>query len=207
MAYPIAGADVIQIRPNYSYGGQRYMNVLHYIIDDPGTMPAQGDTTLNDLLSAWRADNETQLLDCLATNCRFEYVDIQKIYPIRYRALRQSVSANGTSAGGAAKTGNVGSTITMRVDLATRNAGGSVHIPALPDAYMALGLLDPLQINNLDSYASSLISGLLGALTNAQATYAIAQVRTLPAVINPVTAYVSQLEARVMRRRTIGVGQ
>lgn len=207
MAYPIAVGDVFQVRCNYLYASQRYMNVLHYIVDDPGTSPTLGDQTLTDLLSAWRADNETQLTDCLATNCTFSYVEIQKIYPIRYRAIRQMVTAAGTSAGGAAATGNLGSTITMRVDIARRNAGGSVHLPCVPDAYVAAGMLDALQLNNNESYASSLISGLLGPITNAQATYAIASVRTDPITIEPATAYVAQPEARVMRRRTIGVGQ
>lgn len=197
-------ADSILVSIRGRIYGQQTITTYPYIV--------QAATGQPDMLTAfglWAAQMQgagglvTTYLATTGQNFTVTELWIQDIRPQRYAAFRYLVNETG-ELNTSSQTTNVAGVITRRGALANRSAIGSVHIPIPSDsAWIVAGRLTPGMQTQLDLHAASMtaiieVGGLTlqpGLLNNASGL-----------VSTPVTLAFPQETARVMRRRTVGLG-
>lgn len=208
MAFPVNVGNLLQLRINTTVVGQRCLNVLHYIITTEGSS-TDGDTVLDDLLSA--ASAAGQIVDAvtefMAPNCTIDYADLQVIFPDRFRSVRRTYNAPGGGLDGTCTTANVAVVITKRVDQAFKNAGGSLHLAGVGEEGYANGLLIGDTLTQGAAVRDAIDNTLTGPVTGTVITPVIARIVTPVATTRIITSALLQPEVRIMRRRTVGVGQ
>lgn len=143
---------------------------------------------------------------CTVENYQMDYMTLQKIDPTRLRAVRQDINAPGTLANPGA-TVNQAAVVTKHGEEAARWSIGSWHQAGLPaSAYGPTGTIDPAILGALEDALEILDTA--GAAAEVPGTN-LQSVLFNPANPTRVTAVVGmfpQSTARVMRRRTVGLG-
>lgn len=177
------------------------------------------DSTENNVITAcsnfaadWKAGAVSPFLAflaCCSPEYNADYVYCQKISPTRYVPGFNNVNLPGTNANATNST-NQAAVVTRGTQLAGRAQIGSVHIPGLADANM---------LNGKCTAAFRTLMGTFGSkMLNDFASITDATLVTEPVLLhyNRTTKVytgtrlfrtLSQETARVMRRRTIGVGK
>lgn len=209
MALPLN--SVIEVTYQSRFANQQYMNVLHYAVAAASASPTV-TVELNRILDALDTPGEFgilgELLAVLPPNCMLTNITVQGVTP--GRTIRQSRVINEAGVWPtAALTGNLGATITKQTDLGGRRFVGSIHVPCLPPDAHALGELNELYIAPLLTLKDAMLVPIVDPVDGGQYDPVIlhrpSALSPTPAP-TPITAGVVQPQARVMRRRTVGVG-
>jgi len=184
---------------------QRVANTFKYVvIEAPGVLVEQV-TAFNALYSAMDAVNK--LIQDFLVNCPDNYalneVWFQVVSPTRFAAIKIFADQGGNS-GADALTANLAAVVTRRGELANRRNISSLHVPAPTDI---------LFINNGNLTASYQSSMLLLA-NELTVEYTASGYKFSPSIWGesitdpvPITQAELQPTARVMRRRTLRVGE
>lgn len=185
--------------------GQRQMTVLHYRLSNVTAPINQYDAleTVDDRFAL--ADGPYDAIAAASGNdCEFQPVQLQWIYPTRYAYRRfasmpligQYVTACFPS--------NVSATILKKGEEAGRHSVGAVHLPNIPIETVAEGFFVAPYTTALDALAVAL-----------KTPYTLATTGTLTPIIankaslggsKDVFTTVVQLDSRVQRRRSVGLG-
>lgn len=201
--------DIVQISYLGRVFGQKTMLVRNYVFTGEGVIgqtPAQAtDAILTAVVPGGDTDAvAAAYLQCLPTNWQLEYVKAQIIKPIRYAAQTDEIFAAGTWASTALVPNNQGAVV-VRSALAGRKHRGVVKVGPLPSNAATAGLLTAEYYTALEAFANTLdnpltIPAIAGALYPVLYHFAT---NTKDAI----TSHETQKQARVIRRRTIGVGE
>lgn len=206
---PVAVGDIVQVVIQMRYSGQTYLNVLHYQSQQNWT-PALYEETLEQLLATIETDVVTGIIspykDVVPASVTFETLTAQRVYPTRDYYVREPVGTIGLY-DGTASSGNLGATISKRSVIAGRGRTGSFHTPCLPINAAVGGVLEADYRNLLEPLAQSLrfIQMEDGAGTGFQPGMFNPELGS-PNNWAPLLTTTVQQTARVMRRRTAGVG-
>lgn len=206
---PVALNDVVQVVIQMRYQSQIYLNVLHYQ-SLQNWAPALYEETLQQLSNTIENDVVTGIipayLPVVPPSVTFETITVQRVYPTRDYYVRSPVGSPG-EADGTTLAGSLGATITKLSQVSGRGRQGSFHVPALPTDAIVNGLVATGFLPVLNTLAQSLrlVQMEDGAGTGFQ-----------PGMFNPTLGgpnnfvplidTIVQNTARVMRRRTVGVG-
>lgn len=216
MAYPIDPNDVIQLNIVGFIHGQEVMNTLHYKMSQTSPSVADGETLLNALFTDM--DQAGGLLDLWAqtmpANLGGIFIELQKIYPLRYRKKVYTPTVTfGNRA--ASTTTNNAAVISLHGDAATRRSVGNKHLVTGPSDIDG-GLLDPgykgavtdLMEQMLVEYTlgTSVIIPIIWGKPRSAYTQCGRDYPALPALRTTVVGGIVEETARVMRRRTVGLG-
>lgn len=214
-SYVMAGlnaADIVQIKVNGTLFGQQIITSFHYQVVIPST---QSDTVTacTILAGSWSAGAVSPFLAfmaCCSPQYECDTITAQRIAPIRYRAGRTVMGLPGTNANDTTTT-NQAAVVTKATTLSGRAEVGSWHIPGLAQANIVDGSLSVAFKVLASTFASKTLNTFTdlvdGTLVIKPVLYHYRKPPLLPvAPLQLFTAFV-QPTARVMRRRTVGVGK
>jgi len=207
MPGPLAVGDRVMVTFRGTLAQQHILSTFWY-----GVSAITGVVNQTDAFTALRASLvaggglRPDYLACCPTNYTLDYIWIQNIRPTRWGKFTFGDNSPGTWAADA-PTANTSGVITRRGDLAIRKAVSTLHVPISSTAdVMADGLLTPAFKTPMTALAVEVIKSITTAGT--VVTY-------FPVIDNGpggadfqvITSAFVQETARVMRRRTVGLGE
>ena len=219
MAYAINGNAVCQATFRSRVFGQLCINTFHWRLDLGGGTLTNGSQFLDDFFDELNTPGgfNAKLAAAYGQAVLNVEVDLQWIDPDRFRKNTYVVIGGGLGAW-LATTANTSATLELRGDIADKRGRGIKHIPGIGGTAIASGLVAAptvVALNDLGLAAS--FDVLVGArimspiiFGRARAAYTKPDgtpVPALPKAYRPVTSFIVPQTARVMRRRTVGVGQ
>lgn len=208
----INAGDILDVTIHGTLFGQQIKTKFYYecLVTSTQNDPVTACTTF---AGSWKAGAVSPFLSFLAV-CPPEYnadvVSCQLIKPVRYRAGINAVSLPGTNASATTST-NQSAVITRAAIFSGRPYVGSIHIPGLAGANMLDGNLTAafkILCGTVASKMLNIFTDLTDGTTEARPV--LYHYRKPPAPALPASALFTafaQPTARVMRRRTIGVGK
>lgn len=150
---------------------------------------------------------ETPYLNCLADNYQLEEIRAQKISPVRYR---YASIARGTfgAYGDDSRTSNLNSVITMWAALAGRRYVANKHLGPIPEGAGVFtgGVVSVGYKASMDALLAKLLLGFTSNGGNVDLAPCIFHQPPLGGS-SLIVDGVSQSTVRVMRRRTVGLGE
>lgn len=204
MATPAPSGALWQLRLNYAMSGQRLLNTLTY--QQEGTVPdfrTAGDLLLAD---AQRANGLIEnILDCLSDDVTLTNIQAQMLLPTRQAAQRVNINLSGEQDEGTLPV-NCAQVIERRGDAANRRNVGSFHLPPPSAAVLDSERWNAVQLTRLQEVANLLTSAIIIAVP-VLAFFPVLLPKPLSSNLVPVTQAEVKINPRVMRRRTVGVGE
>lgn len=206
MPYVVTNGSVAAITLHGKHENQQVMNVFHYRVSSGGSL-TDGRAALQALMNAVKADDKlakvwTAALSVKATQLKMRG---QWISPTRFGFLEEALDPAVGGEAGDAMPVNLAASITRRTDNAGRDQVGTIHMPAIPTSFVLNGILTA---GALTAYGDVLTQALevLTTVDPAAEWFPILFHRTAPSVAQQLTGGTVQPTARVMRRRTVGLG-
>lgn len=218
MAYAIAGNSVCQVTCRGRLFGQEVMNVFHWRVDSGGGVIPDGAAFLGDFFAELSVVDTwfTKYLACLAPNIQNINADFQWIDLDRF-VKRNFIVAGGGAAVHIPTTANNAAVILLRADIADKRSLGVKHIPGLGGSAVAAGVLTGGITAALGDFGQQAILPVdVGARTMNPIVFGRARPEytdkhgvlhpAIPKSYRLITSYTVEDTARVMRRRTVGLG-
>lgn len=208
---PVNQGDLIQLTFVSRWNAQIIMLTTHYKCRTPASGSQSTAITLQGLIDYVDPAGANSLgdvyLKCLPENVILREMWAQKIYPAREVKQSKAVSYTGLWPTAEANTGNIDAVITLRTDKAGRSQVGNKHIGPMPqDAYTS-GQISGAMILAMETLGEGLVNALN---TPASGQYDPVIFHRngdgAAAKSDLIGSYVIQTTARVMRRRTVGLG-
>jgi hypothetical protein len=209
-ADPTAG-DIFMVSIRQSLLAQRLLSTFHVrIVTMGGSFPTL-DGFSNELYA--KLNNVGDLIPSfkavIPTNCFVDEVWIQRIYPTRARKRVYVDGAPGTGFG-TANTANVQGSITRQDDDALKRSTGHLHpvIAPIPTTTISNGELTAGPLAAMSTLASKML-GTVTLASGVQFQYVLFHKKDVPGLLkwSPIVATRRETSVRVMRRRTLRVGE
>jgi hypothetical protein len=185
--------------------GQLCMSIFHYQYDSGSVIP-DGQVALTDFLNKIRVAGKLKdkYLACIPDVVNDVTWHAQWIIPTRYRVTELAIPADAGLVPTAPMPSAVAVAITKRGELANRHNIGTLHMPAVPNTFVAQSMLTApgfLAYDDLGTQVKEPVTLTGGQLMNPvilnKADYILS-----PTILTTVT----QPTSRVNRRRTVGLG-
>lgn len=207
MPYAVANASVVALVLRGRMEGQDVMNVLHYRLSAGGTIN-DGRTYLQNFINVVNspAGLVSRWKNCLSAQVAGMLVTAQWIAPIRYGALTSTTVPGQGSQLGPAMPVNTAGAITRRTERAGRGEVGTIHMPGLIKDWVVNGLLTGAASTAYDDFAAISLQTVSVLAPTAVDFFPILYRRQAPFAPEALSNYAIQPTARVMRRRTVGLG-
>lgn len=206
MPYTIPPGAIAAVTLLGKHENQQVMNVFHYKVM-PVAPITDGRAYLDSFLTLLNTDANlvTAWKNCLSEKCVALQLRGQWIVPQRYAVIdRETAPGEGTVAGNAYPV-NTSCSITRRTDMAGRREVGTIHVPAVPESFLLNGNITEAGVTAYNLLGVESIRRITDPETDGE-WIPIHYGRSNPAEPNEITGYVLQPTARVMRRRTVGLG-
>jgi hypothetical protein len=204
MPYPIGNGNIVAVTFEGLLEGQQVMSTLHFRFDSFGPVP-NGGAELDELAAVIKGAGGlfSKWLACVSRDTLERNIAVQLIAPDRFvRRVYVWTQPNG-QAGTDAFSSNTSIALTKRGQAANRSNIGAVHMPGVPLSFVTGGLL-----NNAGVIGYTQLCGALVApqgTTNGNFVPVIFH-KAQPLDSEQVLTCDPQLNVRVQRRRTVGVG-
>lgn len=203
MAAPLPANSIVQVTIQSRMNNQTLLNVLTYQTGSVASVSYA--TTLDDLLTQLKAAGSLipAMGLCLNANCTITQLWAQPVYPDRLAPIFQSSGINGDQDSGYALPQNQALVIEKIGDPATRWGRGSFHLGGLDGQAISVGTINPAQDTLMRALADQLRTVMTGGVVS---FFPCLWSPKVPTRITRWNRYKVQQTARVMRRRTVGVG-
>lgn len=202
---PVGG--VIEVTVEGKIFGQTTMNVFHYTPLQASTLPDHRQEMTAFLTAHWGGAGGTisgALMQCCPEDWISTLVTAQPIRPTRM--IRVSITGGTAGGSGLANVTNLQASVTFRADRAARDAIGAKRI-CMADNQAQDGNLTVGYKGVVDTFAVIARTNLAVALGNALYMPVIFHRNADPGFTwDRIVESVVQPQARVIRRRTVGVG-
>lgn len=218
MSYAISGNSVCQVTLRSKLFNQTCINTFHYRLDLGGGTVSDGAAFLADFNDALGIADTfySAYRGCLPAACAPIEVDLQWIDLDRFVKRSFGVGPIGL-AGHVPTTANLSSDVMLRADISDRRSVGVKHIPGLGGNAVAAGLVQVDLLDLLTELGSqATLPVTVGTRTMTPIIFGRARAAYtdkhgvvhpgIPKSYRPVTQGLAETTARVMRRRTVGVG-
>lgn len=208
---PILQGDLIQLTFVGRWQQQVIMLTTHYKCRTPPDGSMTTGLALSNLIDFVDPAGANSLGDvyikCLPENYTLREIWAQKIYPAREVKIQRPVSYAGLWATADAETGNVDAVVTLRTTKAGRSQVGNKHIGPMPADGYTSGLISAAMVIAMTTLAEGLILSLSPATAGVYDPCIYHRGGDGAAAKSDLVAsYAVQTTARVMRRRTVGLG-
>lgn len=204
---PIQDGAVLEVIFWSRLSGQRIMNTFQYKMTSPP--PVDHDYRAELELVAQFIMGTNGLLEdylpMLPTDMIVDRLTIQPVWPIRQRYMSWTIAQNGTSTFASANTANQAVSIKRTSETVGPRGVGRVQIP-VPRTAVVAGLIDPAYIT---TEAQAMADEMLDPMvTSTPITWEPCLFSVVGGVAGTGILIGTEVEttARVMRRRTVGVG-
>lgn len=201
--------DILLFTMKWRMAGQTLLNTCHYRYDanvGPGDDFEDFAPAMTARLNA--ADNVIDsMLDVLSNDITLEEIRLQPVHPVRYAPYVLEVNKVGQVATPAVPV-NCAAVFTKRSLLATRYGIGSWHQGGIPAAVYnrATGLFTFADLNVIATQLGNAFEGNFIPDGMTGFVHGILWNYQTPLRITDIAEITPQLSARVMRRRTVGLG-
>jgi len=200
-------SDKLLVTADMRLFGQRLLNTWCYYVANQSNSTTSWSTVIGELFTIHTAALGLiqNLVDVLPGNCQIQTVNYQVIHPTRYAVDKRTFVQAGDLAD--ATIPNCAAVITRRGDLGSRDNVSALHVPLGADALnVSSGLLETDYLTAIGNLVASCSAGVT-TTTGTQVLRPIIFHRSAPTVITPITDAFVQDTSRVMRRRTVRVGE
>jgi len=188
--------------------GQTTLTTFKYELYDVLAPNPTTDTAALDIFAKWHAVGgmAEKFKAVTPTNWFYEQTWCQRIAPVRI-IKTTSVVASGFGLRGSSTTTNNSATITRRGETASRSAVGGIRIPIAPTECLAGELAAGIKVD-LQSLAVEMLLNITSIdLKFRPVLFTPAKLAPpVPASFHPILFTRLEPTARVMRRRTVGLG-
>jgi len=206
----LAVSDVIQVSLRGSLFNQRILTVLHYSVAVAGSGTDYDQLSIltsNLVTGGGSADPVPQILAAQAPEYTLEEIRAQRVYPTRTVYAFTGDGRSGTYATGA-ETTNIAASFEKRTLTPGRMGLGRLQLAGIPTAAMNNG---ELTAGYLAAEASNVAQALLMGITTSGpvVTYTPCLYNPTGPIFkfSPLFSVVPMTSLRVMRRRTLRVGE
>lgn len=216
--YAVAGNSVCQVTIHSTLFNQVVMNVFHYRLDLAGGPVAAGAAFLSDFHDALNAGDGlySTYADCLPPQVLNVTADLQWVDLDRFVKRTFFIAGTGTFTH-VPTTANLSAVVQLRGNQADKRSIATKHIPGLGGTAVAGGLVTAGLLAQLEQFADQAVLDVpVGGRTmtpiifgRARPSYVNKHGKTIPAIgksYRVITTYALHNTARVMRRRTVGLG-
>jgi hypothetical protein len=189
---------------------QKTLNILHYQVAGPAT----GNTTKQDLdqlllefsgIGVPANDKLTNFFPCLPPSYTLDSLRAQKVNAGRSAYTEDVIGSPGTYATDTTAC-NRAASIAKRTADSGRKEVGRVQVGGIPDAASASGQLTLAYKNLLSVWAADL-NGVIAFAGVSLQFFPVLYHRSVVPNFSRITSFTVQPTTRVMRRRTVGLGE
>lgn len=208
-AYYLSPDSIVEMSIRYSLNSQQFICIRHYKQNpDSAVTLTDGPTAVAQLAAAWDV-----AVDGVSTgfgafchdDVRIHEIRAQAIYPTRYAYQAFTPTVTAGSRDGDAAPQNITAVATVRTPFTGRHQHGNVFMAGLIVADVVAGLLTDECKDALALAVAPLVRDISTA-DPVSSWNAVIYNRTTPADSAYVSGWFPQDQARVMRRRTVGLG-
>ena len=210
---PMEVGDLVNVTLRGTLYDQRIMTTYGFRVS---ATTSAGDTRVSQdkLALAISSDTGTNLMGtfraCVSPAVSINQIWVQRIRPIRMRKSVLNVALDGLLGSGP-NTPNNAVVITRKSDFGGRNSISNLHLPGPPMGldYVSNGTLTPAYKTLLDSHAFESYDTITVVNGGESVTYKGVIINAAGGPVNyqDITAHSIGETLRVMRRRTVGVGE
>lgn len=150
------------------------------------------------------ASVRTTYLAALSSDYTLDFLNVQVIYPVRYKR-RQFIDANTGGLIEAAEQAATSQTIYRSGDLGSRRDQSSLHLPGVNQVYYADGVYEVAQVARLNALAVKCKTAYSIGTGTLRITPVIFHRGPQPSY-SIITDAIAKTEVRTMRRRVVGRG-
>lgn len=208
MAIPkIVVNDIVQVVIESRVNEQRCLNVLHYRCDamDVALTYAEALDQLMTRVGGAAPSVVAYMVAAMGSNASVEQIRAQRVSPRRDIYLAQSIGTAGTGTP-TVQLSNVAGVITKQTELAGRGRAGSFHLAGLPIGAYTNGSLTVAAVNQLQTLATEIQANLTIGEAVKWTSGTFSPQAPLAERFHAIFEAFPQTTARVMRRRTVGLG-
>lgn len=198
--------DIIFVGLNGLWHGQKTLNTFYYKVQSIVGGPTNS-TFSAALHAAFNAATKLyqRFRECCPTQYVLDHVDFQTVWPVKIVRNTYALGVAGL-AGQASSTANMASVMVRKGDVANKKNRGTLHVPMSNlDVGMANGIigaaLQASQVNLGTEMIATYAAGGLGAV------FPVLWSPKTPTVSQAILQAFGETTARIMRRRTVGVGK
>lgn len=204
---PVQVGDVLEVRMNSRLFGQRLLNTMHYRVTTPpenADLKIEASEIINSMRGAQGVIAQLVALGC--PDWSMEYADVQVIYPSRKAFVRIPVNSVGLNpTPGGALPANVAVVVSTSPVVAVKGRTGSMHVAGIGAADVKDGELNLDTFGKLDVLGTAMVNDMVTVSGGVYEPVLYPRKQGLPILRQDV--YRVQVTSRVLRRRTVGVGQ
>lgn len=187
--------------------GQTVMSVWHYAVTTVATEPSIANE-LRDFLNTWDnalvAGIRLGYVDCMPSNYTLRQSSAQLVSPTRSRKFFHTLNIGGNRT--AAMVPNTAGVMTYQTDAGGRDQVGSKHLPIDPNVDAVDGNLDVAYKNVLAILGARTTLPLLVVANGGEYAPVLWHRKKPQPSSSAIKDFIVQDTARVMRRRTVGLG-
>jgi len=207
MAYIITSPAVLSFTIEGRQEGQQVMSIFHYLFNNP-SFTSDGRAQLEAFADRMHAVGG--LYD-LYRNCLSEEVvqlrtRTQWIAPTRFAFVERTPAFTTGGVTGTAFPSNTAVDVTRRTQNSGRTQRGTIHMPGVPATFLASGSVTTAGNDAYSTFAALSLSAIVTAF-EAGNFFPCLFHRSAPTVVQQLINFRVQPTARVMRRRTVGLGK
>lgn len=214
MARPVALGAILELSLVGRHAAQKTLNVLHYGISDmTGGPTVDGDLITDSLLNTYWNNLGPggilgKYLSCISDDFTLERIRTQWIHPTRYSFTEIVPEEQIGAVVDPALPPNVSAVLGKRNESVGRHNRGSIHLPAVPSSWVENGLLTTASLAPHQELILMLKNSLNVTVGSGTATLRpLIFNQTTPADSAGVSEMVAMPTIRIVRRRTVGVGE
>lgn len=202
MPYEVSDGAILEATIVGNHEGERTMSVFHYRLTSTLGLP-DGDAAIDLFNIEWNdlTDFVGAYVTALSTTWNAVQAVYQWIYPTRFHRRTKTLTADTGVVAGLSLPPNVSVAITKTSEKATRRSRGTLHMPAVPSAYVTAGLVLPIGKAAYDDLA-----GFMPVLYQTGTFVPILFNRNQPNLSEQIVEGRTEETSRVNRRRTVGLG-
>lgn len=204
-SYPVADQSIVEIKFEGRHELQQVMSIFHYQLRSGSLL--DGYVALESLLSGVMVVGGIfqKWTDCLSEKVTNIKVTGQWIAPDRFAYIEKvdPLRTEGTVAGNAYPV-NTAVALTKRTLNSGRSQVGTLHMPGVPESFLLNGELTAAATTAYGDLKTRILASIVTA-TPAE-YYPVLYHRSSPTVAPLVTDLTVNPYARIMRRRTVGLG-
>lgn len=207
MPYVLGANTVLAVTMRGKHELQDVMTVLHYRLKSPSSLP-DGVAAINAFWTVFSQAGKPfeTWRSCLSEMVANIHTQIQSIDPIRFAYVNKiKVGADSGSVAGDAYPVNTAAAITKRTLNAGRDQVGTIHMPGVPIGGVVNGALTVGQKALYDLFGVQVLGTITTVAPDAEWVPVLFH-RSSPGISPIIEETTTQPFARVMRRRTVGVG-
>lgn len=207
---PLAVNDIVQVSYRLTALAQKCLFFMNYKVistDSTGTVLGDQQAISNKFATTTTPNLLFYYLRCLSANVTILAVRAQSVRPVRFATSETLVGTNGTYGGANVSTCNLAAVISRASQFAGRSQISNSHVGPISEGAYTTGLITSAYKTLLSDLAAVMLADQFTTTPSIGLRPVILHKLGSTPFSDPVVSYKIGDSVRVMRRRTLGVGE